>query len=105
MTLLRTAEHAEEEEGGRRDSRKGISFRTIRPLVVAGLLAVSAVMPLAVPALGSSNTWNPTGSMSTARATHSGAGVIQLSASDESYPIKTPDNQHLAFWSSVAGSG
>ena len=46
------------------------NFRRIRPLVVAGLLAVSVVTSTVVPAHGSSNTWTLTGSMTTARTGH-----------------------------------
>jgi len=43
------------------------NFRRIRPLVVAGLLAVSVVTSTVVPAHGSSGTWTRTGSLNVAR--------------------------------------
>jgi N-acetylneuraminic acid mutarotase len=42
----------------------------IRKLVLAGLFAIGLIASTAVPALGSSNTWTPAGSMTTARAGH-----------------------------------
>jgi len=45
-------------------------FEAIRTLVLVGLFAIGLIASTAVPALGSSNTWTPTGSMSTARTGH-----------------------------------
>jgi hypothetical protein len=45
-------------------------YKTIRPLMLVGLLAIGLIASTAVPALGSSNTWSPTGSMTTARSGH-----------------------------------
>src|SRR6202022_3250394 len=42
----------------------------IRTLVLEGLFAIGLIASTAVPALGSSNTWTPTGSMTTARTGH-----------------------------------
>jgi N-acetylneuraminic acid mutarotase len=42
----------------------------IRAFVLAGLFAIGLIASTAVPALGSSNTWTPTGSMTTARIGH-----------------------------------
>ena len=42
----------------------------IRTRVLVGLFAIVLIASTAVPALGSSNTWTPTGSMSTARTGH-----------------------------------
>ena len=46
------------------------TFRMISTLVIVGLLAIGLLTSTAVPALGSSNTWTPTGSMTTARTGH-----------------------------------
>ena len=46
------------------------NFRMIRTRVIVGLLAIGLLTSTAVPALGSSNTWTPTGSMTTARIGH-----------------------------------
>ena len=46
------------------------SFRMIRTLVIVGLLAMGLLTSTAVLALGSSNTWTNTGSMTTARTGH-----------------------------------
>jgi len=46
------------------------SFRMIRTRVIVGLLAIGLLSSTAVPALGSSNTWTNTGSMTTARTGH-----------------------------------
>src|SRR6202035_2907920 len=45
-------------------------FGAIRALVLVGLLVVGLVASTSVPALGGSNTWTPTGSMTTARSGH-----------------------------------
>lgn len=42
----------------------------IRALVLVGLLGIGLIASPVVPAIGSSNTWTPTGSMTTARTGH-----------------------------------
>src|ERR1700732_4375375 len=46
--------------------RSGVS----RTLVLVRLFAIGLIASTAIPALGSSNTWTPTGSMTTARTGH-----------------------------------
>src|SRR5216684_3165878 len=43
---------------------------SIRALVLGGLMAIAMLASTAVPSLGSSNTWTPTGSITTARTGH-----------------------------------
>ena len=45
-------------------------FGAIRALVLVGLLGIGLIASTSVPAVGSSNTWTPTGSMTTARTHH-----------------------------------
>ena len=45
-------------------------FGAIRALVLVGLLGIGLIASTAVPAVGSSNTWTPTGSMTNARTHH-----------------------------------
>jgi N-acetylneuraminic acid mutarotase len=45
-------------------------FGAIRALVLSGFLGIGLIASTAVPALGNSNTWTPTGSMTTARTGH-----------------------------------
>ena len=45
-------------------------FGAIRALVLVGLLGIALIASTAVPAVGSSNTWSPTGSMTNARTHH-----------------------------------
>jgi hypothetical protein len=50
-------------------------FGAIRALVLVGLLGIALIASTAVPAVGSSNTWSPTGSMTNAR-THRTATLL-----------------------------
>jgi hypothetical protein len=45
-------------------------FGAIRALVLVGLLGIGLIASTAVPDVGSSNTWTPTGSMANARTHH-----------------------------------
>jgi hypothetical protein len=45
-------------------------FGAIRALLLVGLLGIAPIASTAVPAVGSSNTWTPTGSMTNARTHH-----------------------------------
>jgi hypothetical protein len=45
-------------------------FGAIRALVFVGLLGIGVIASTAVPAVGSSNPWTPTGSMTNARTHH-----------------------------------
>jgi hypothetical protein len=45
-------------------------FGAIRALVLIGLLGIGLIASTAVPAVGSPNTWTPTGSMTNARTHH-----------------------------------
>src|ERR1700732_5031761 len=45
-------------------------FGAIRALLLVGSLAIPPIASPAVPAVGSSNTWTPTGSMTNARTHH-----------------------------------
>jgi hypothetical protein len=45
-------------------------FGAIRALVLVGLLGIALIASTAVPAVGSSNTWTPTGNMTNARTHH-----------------------------------
>ena len=45
-------------------------FGAIRALVLVGLLGIGLIASTAVPAVGSSNTWTPTGSMTITRGNH-----------------------------------
>lgn len=70
-------------------------FRAIRALVLVGLLGIGLIASTAVPAVGSSNSWTPTGSMTSARTHHiatllaNGEGLVAGGLSNGGSPIGT----------------
>jgi len=75
-------------------------FGAIRALLLVGLLGIAPIASTAVPAVGSSNTWTPTGSMTNARTHHTatllanGEVLVAGGLSNGGSPIGTSCNQH-----------